>query len=493
MTNQWRLAALLSIVLAASASAHAQGAKADVNAPDALGTPALHRAVIHDDLAQVRALLSAGADAKLANRYGVTPLTLAVSHGNVEIIRLLLDAGADANAVDPAAETMLMIASRVGSLEAVHVLLDRGAVVDARDKTYQQTALMVAVRENHPAVVQLLIERGADVNARTRTGNTPQWVLPNSVPGFGHGIGIVRGGLPPRGSRQPISGSLSPLLYAARDGRLEAAKLLLAAKANINQTDANAITPLIMAIVNNRVDVARFLIEQGADIQAADWYGRTPLWAAVETRNMDVDNATFANSVDRAPLLDIIRTLLERGARVNVRMKEVPPIRRAFLRVTGSLSWVDFTGQTPFLTAALAADVDAMRLLLKHGADPHISTFAGTTPLMAAAGLNWVDISSLGSEDESIEVITTLLERGADINAVNELGETAAHGAAQRGADKIMRFLAEKGARLDVRDKQGRTPMDEAIGQADMSAEDNVRRPERKSTQALLRELLAAR
>ena len=465
MTNQWRLAALLSIVLAASASAHAQGAKADVNAPDALGTPALHRAVIHDDLAQVRALLSAGADAKLANRYGITPLTLAVSHGNVEIIRLLLDAGADANAVDPAAETMLMIASRVGSLEAVRVLLDRGAVVDARDKTYQQTALMVAVRENHPAVVQLLIERGADVNARTRTGNTPQWVLPNSVPGFGHGIGIVRGGLPPRGSRQPISGSLSPLLYAARDGRLEAAKLLLAAKANINQTDANAITPLIMAIVNNRVDVARFLIEQGADIQASDWYGRTPLWAAVETRNMDVDNATFVNSVDRAPLLDIIRTLLERGARVNVRMKEVPPIRRAFLRVTGSLSWVDFTGQTPFLTAALAADVDAMRLLLKHGADPNIGTFEGTTPLMAAAGVNWVYDQTFDEGPAArLEAVKLCHELGNDVNAVNSMGLTALMGAANRGSDDIIKFLVEKGARLDLKDKEGRSALAWAEG-----------------------------
>jgi ankyrin repeat protein len=207
-------------------------------------------------------------------------------------------------------------------------LLDRGAVVDTRDKTYQQTALMIAVRENRTDVVKLLIERGADVNAKTRTGATPGWVLPNSVPGFGHGIGIVRGGLPPRGSRQPIPGALSPLLYAARDGRLEAAKLLVAAKANIEQSDANAITPLLTAIVNNRVDVARFLIEKGADIQATDWYGRTPLWAAVETRNMDVDNATFVNSIDREPMLDVIRILLERGAKVNVRMKEVPPIRR---------------------------------------------------------------------------------------------------------------------------------------------------------------------
>jgi uncharacterized protein len=476
----WRLAILVSFLLVVPSASRAQTAavsklaeaasrhdtalvrtllsqKLDVNAPDAQGTPALHWAVRMDDVELVRLLLTAGADAKLANRYGVTPLTLAVMNGNPAIIRVLLDAGADANALDPAAETMLMIASRVGVIDAVRVLLERGAVVDTKDKTYQQTALMIAVREGHPDVVQLLISRGADVNAKTRTGATPQWVLPNSVPGFGHGIGIIRGGLPPRGSRQPIPGSLSPLLYAARDGRLEAAKLLLAANASIETPDANAITPLMMAIVNNRVDVARFLIEKGADIQATDWYGRTPLWAAVETRNMDVDNGTFANSIDREPMLDLIKILLERGAKVNVRMKEVPPIRRVFLRTTGSLSWVDFTGQTPFLTAALAADTTVMRLLLKYGADPNIGTFEGTTPLMAAAGVNWV-VNQTYDEGPAaqLEAVKLCHELGNDVNAVNSMGLTALMGAANRGSDDIIKFLVEQGAKLDLKDKEGR-------------------------------------
>jgi ankyrin repeat protein len=439
--------------------------KVDVNAADAQGTPALHWAVRVDDVDLVRLLLSAGADPKLANRYGLTPLTLAVSGGNPALIRLLLDAGADPNGVDPAAETMLMIASRVGVVDAVRALLERGAVVDARDKTYQQTALMVAVRENHSAIAEMLIERGADVNAKTRTGATPQWVLPNSVPGFGHGIGIVRGGLPPRGSRAPIPGSMSPLLYAARDGRLDIAKLLLANKANIDQTDANAITPLIMAIVNNRVDVAKLLIERGADIHAVDWYGRTPLWAAVETRNMDVDNATFVNSIDREAMLGVIRTLLERGAKVNVRMKEVPPIRRAFLRVTGSLEWVDFTGQTPFLTASRAADLTLMRLLLKYGADPNIGTFEGTTPLMAAAGVNWVYDQTFDEGPAArLEAVKLCHDLGNDVNSVNSMGLTALMGAANRGSDDIIKFLVEKGAKLDLKDKEGRTALTWAEG-----------------------------
>jgi len=358
-----------------------------------------------------------------------------------------------------------MVAARVGVLEAVDLLLGRGATVDARDETYQQTALMVAVREGHPAIVERLIERGADVNAKTRTGRTPGWVLPNSVPGFGHGVGIVRGGLPPRGSRQPIPGSLSPLLYAARDGRLEEARLLVAAGADVNQTDANQITPLIMAIVNNRLEMARFLIEQGADFRAADWYGRTPLWAAVETRNMDVDNASFDNGIDRAPFLDLIRTLLEKGVDVNARTQEVPPIRRAFLRVTGSLEWVDFTGMTPFLYAARAGDVTVMRLLLEHGADPHIPTFAGTTALMAAAGINWVfDQTYDEGPEQLLEAVKLCHELGLDVNAVNSMGLTALMGAANRGSDDILRFLVEKGARLDPTDNEGRSALTWAEG-----------------------------
>ena len=439
--------------------------KVDVNGTGRDGTPPLHYSVRVGDTGIARLLLAAGADAKLASRLGLTPLALAASNGDAAMIGLLLDAGANINELDPAGETPLMLAARVGTVDALTVLIDRGATVDALDRVYQQTALMVAVRENHPAAVQLLVNRGAQVNLKTRAGKTPNWVLPNSVPGFGHGVGIVRGGLPPRGSRAPIPGAMSALLYAARDGRLDTTRILLAAGADIEQTDANGITPLIIAITNNHPDVARFLIDRGANIRATDWYGRTPLWAAVETRNMDLDNASFVNSIDRAPFLDLIRVLLEKGADPNVRMKEVPPIRRAFLRVTGSLSWVDFTGQTPFLTAALAGDVSVMRLLLQHGADPKIPTFEGTTALMAAAGVNWVFDQTYDEGPASLlEAVKMCFDLGMDVNAVNSMGLTAAHGAANRGSDDIIRFLAEKGAKLDVKDKEGRTPLTWAEG-----------------------------
>jgi ankyrin repeat protein len=439
--------------------------KVDVNAPGTDGTPALHWFVRTSDHASARLLLDAGADARLPNRLGLTPLSVALSTGDPAMIRMLLDAGADPNQVDAAGETALMAASRVGVADAVRLLIERGATVTTKDKTYQQTALMVAVRENKPEVVKLLIEHGAQVNDKTRTGNTPNWVLPNSVPGFGHGVGIVRGGLPPRGSRAPIPGSMSPLLYAARDGRLDIVRILVDAGAEVDQTDANGITPLLIAITNNHPDVARYLIERGADIKATDWYGRTPLWAAVETRNMDVDNASFVNSVDRAPFLDLIKLLLEKGADPNVRMKEIPPIRRVFLRATGSLSWVDFTGQTPFLTAALAGDVTVMRLLLEKGADPKIPTFEGTTALMAAAGVNWVFDQTFDEGPAALlEAVKLCYDLGLDVNAVNSMGLTAMHGAANRGSDDIIKFLVEKGARVDVKDKEGRTPLTWAEG-----------------------------
>jgi ankyrin repeat protein len=439
--------------------------KVDVNLAGKDGTPALHWIVRVDDLETARLLIRAGAEATRADRYGVTPLALACANGSADMIRLLLDAGADPKSADPTGETALMIAARAGNLDAVTLLLDRGAIVDAKDPEFQQTALMIAVREDHPAIVLRLIEQHADVNARTRTGRTPPWVLPNSIPGFGHGVGIVRGGLPERGFRYLIPGSLSPLLYAARDGRIESARLLVAAGAQVNHTDANGITPLLIAITNNHIDVARFLIEQGAAIHAMDWYGRTPLWAAIETRNMDVDNGTFENGVDRAPLLELISSLLARGADPNPRIKETPPIRRQMLRVTGSLSWVDFTGQTPFLTASLAGDLAVMRLLLDWGADPYIPTFGGTTALMAAAGINWVVDQTFDEGPEALlEAVTLCDELGMDVNAVNSMGLSAVHGAANRGSDDIIQFLVQKGARLDVKDQEGRTPLTWAEG-----------------------------
>jgi ankyrin repeat protein len=257
-----------------------------------------------------------------------------------------------------------------------------------------------------------------------------------------------------------IPGAMTPLLYAARDGRVESARILIASGADVDHTDANGITPLLMAISNNHIDMARLLIDRGANVRAVDWYGRTPLWAAIELRNMDVDSSTFENGVDRGPVLDMIKLLLDKGVDVNARMKEVPPIRRQMLHVTGDLSWVDFTGQTPFLRAALAADLEVMRLLLAHGADPRITAYAGTTALMAAAGVNWVvDQTWDAGPAARLEAVKLCYDLGMDVNDANSMGITPVMGAANRGSDDIIEFLVSKGAKLDAKDKEGRTPL----------------------------------
>jgi ankyrin repeat protein len=239
----------------------------------------------------------------------------------------------------------------------------------------------------------------------------------------------------------------------------------VAAGANLQETDPNGITPLLMAIANMHADVAQFAIEQGAKVNVVDWYGRTPLWTAIETRNMDVDNGTFENGVDRPAMLALINVLLSKGADPNIQVKEVPPIRRQMLRVTGSLAWVDYTGQTPFITAALAGDNTVMQLLLDYGADPYITTFGGTTALMAAAGMNWVVDQTYDEGAKALlDAVKFCHALGMDVNAVNEMGLTAVHAAANRGSDDIIEFLVQKGARLDVKDKEGRTPLTWAEG-----------------------------
>jgi ankyrin repeat protein len=433
------------------------------------GSTALHAAVHADRLDVTDALLRAGGRADATNRYGVTPLSLAALNGNPDIIRRLLDAGVDPNAVDPAGETALMTAARTGVPAAMRVLLDRGARVDARDPEFQQTALMLAVRAGHTAAVELLLKAGASVNAQTRTGPLPAFVKPCKGTGCGsEGVGINRGGLPDRGRRAEAKGGMTPLLYAARDGHAAAARLLLAAGADVEQADVNGMRPLLMATLNNHLDVAQALLEWGADVNADDFWGRSPLWAVAEYRNLDMNNrdedSPTDNGVDRAPLLAFMRVLLDAGADVNARTREVPPSRR-WLYSLGDVSWVDFAGQTPFLRAALSADTAAMRLLLQYGADPNRATPAGTTPLMAAAGVNWVVAQTYTESPAArLAAVTLCLELGADVNATNSMGLTAVIGAANRGSNDIIELLVSRGARLDVQDKEGRTPMRWAEG-----------------------------
>jgi ankyrin repeat protein len=304
-------------------------------------------------------------------------------------------------------------------------------------------------------------------------------------------VGINRGGLPDRGRRAEAKGGMTPLLYAARDGRLAAARRLVAAGADIELADANGIRPLLTAILNDNLDVARFLLEYGADVNADDFWGRAPLWAAVEYRNLDMNNkdqdSPTDNGVDRAPILEFIKVLLDAGADVNGRTREVPPSRR-WLYSLNDVSWVDFTGQTPFLRAALSGDTATMRMLLQYGADPNLPTLAGTTPLMAAAGVNWVVAQTYTESPQArLDGVKLCLELGADVNATNSMGLTALLGAANRGSNDIIELLVDRGARLDIKDREGRTPLRWAEG-VFLAAVGAERKP---STIALLERLIA--
>jgi ankyrin repeat protein len=440
-------------------------AGADPNAAAQFGTPALHWRVEADDLAEVRRLLEAGADANRLTERGISPLSLAIVNGNPAMVKVLLEAGAKAEQLEPGGETLLMRAAEGGVREVVDLLLQHGAAVDTRE-SLGQTALMFAARAGHADIVATLLAHGADPNVATPLGRTPAFIGPNSVPGFGFGVGIIRGGVPAdRGRREPRPGGLTPLHYAARENRAEVARLLVEAGADINAREANDITPLLMAISNNGVATADYLLAHGGAVNTQDWYGRSPLWEAVNVRNLYVHNVTLKNGIDREPVLGLIKSLLAAGADVNARTKETPPFRNYLLGVTGSLEWVDFTGQTPFLTAALAGDVTVMKLLLQHGADPHIDTIHGTSPLMAASGVNWVvDQTWTEGPEQLLEAVKLCYSLGMDVNQANSMGITALHGAANRGSDDIIRFLAEHGADLTAQDNEHRSALDWAQG-----------------------------
>jgi ankyrin repeat protein len=457
--------------------------KVDVNAAQTDGMTALHWAARQNDLESVQMLLKAGAKADAATRYGVTAFYLACLNGNTAMIDAFLRAGISPNAANPGGETALMTTTRTGKLDAIRLLLDRGADVNAKEGTREQTALMWAVLENHPDAARLLIEKGAHVDAQTAV------VIPDGTTGEpqgtsgdigAHGPGIYRARAVPT-----PSGAMSPLLFAAREGNLPVARLLLDSGAKIDLPSANGTAPLVVAITNNHIELAMFLLSRGANPNHADrFWKRTPLYAAIEMRNMDFTRESPLPLPDKADPMDLIKALLAKGADPNARVNTTPV--RGFMQ--GSANWVNFDGQTAFIRAALAGDITLMRLLLEHGADPNMKTNEGSTALMAAAGVNWVVSQTYSrSNEEYLEAARLCLEKGNDVNAVNTQGFTAMHGAANRGFDDMIRLLAKHGAKLDEKDKQGRTPATFAEG-VFLAVHPPVHKP---ATLALLKELMA--
>lgn len=378
----------------------------DVNATQADGATALAWAADRGDLEAARLLLRAGARVNEANEYGATPLWLACAKGSAEMAALLLEAGADPNAALRSGETALMTAVETGSLEVVRLLLVRGANVNAAESGEGQTALMWAVAENHLGLVQALIEHKADVNARTKSGFTP-------------------------------------LRFAAQQGNLESARMLLAAGAMIVESGTamgKIPDPLLIASASGHTELSVFLTEQGADPGASDSQGFTALHYAAMRRNM----------------LPLVAALLARKASPNARLPRDAPEQ-------GGVTEMSIEGATPLFLAAAAGNGGAIRQLTAAGADPHISTKQSTTPLMVAAGLGLFENRREDAVKQSLEAVMMLVEMGADVNAVGEHGWTALHGAAYTGSNDTLEFLVKHGARMDVVDGFGQTPLSIAL------------------------------
>ncbi len=415
----------------------------DVNAAQPDGGTALLWAAYWNDDAAVDALIAAGADVNAANRSGVTALSQACINANGRMVEALLKAGADANSFQQEGQSALMTAARAGSAEAVKALLDHGAEVNAKESWRGQTALMWAAAENHPAVVQILVDHGAEVNAVSSVFDFREMkTKPGDVP-----MHFPRGGF-------------TALLFAARGGFTDCARILLDHGADIKIADPDNTSALVLAIINGHYDTAAFLVERKADPNAADSMGRAALFAAVDMRDLYSSNRPAPRDVNKTDPMDLIKMLLVHGADVNAKLTKLIPARAV-------LDFPDMMmgeGATPFLRATKSADIPLMQLLLDHGADPKVVTKGGVTALMVAAGMGHQPTVRRGAE-ERIEAMKICLAKGVDINAATDKTlNTALHAAAGQGTDDIVQFLADHGAKLDLKDNKGRTPLEVALG-----------------------------
>jgi ankyrin repeat protein len=420
------------------------GNRVDVNAVSEDGSTALLWASHWNDVPTVEALLRAGADPNLANAFRMTPLSRACTNASAALVGLLLKAGADPNAAIATGETPLMTCAGTGNAAAVRMLLARGAAVNAVEPTQHQTAVMWAAAERHADVVALLAEAGADLRAHSKKGFTA-------------------------------------LHFAAREGDIETVKRLLAAGVDVNirshadtatsgsgaayQSSLSAgSTPLLVATVRGQVPTALYLLEQGADPNVGD-AGFTPLHWAAGTWEGGVSNPVYGFSdpmsgiPDRRAKLQLVKTLLAKGANPNGRMTRRPP--------TFVGGYDDAPGATPFILASAAADVEMMQILLAAGADPSLVTNSKTTAVMAASGLNRGIGESALTEAQALAAVRFLIDLGADARGATSNGENALFGAAYRGWNTLLQLLIEKGADVNAVSKAGVTPWLAASGFGD--------------------------
>jgi len=428
---------LLSIIATVSVLSIASLRAADQAEPD--GTTPLHRAVQQDRLDDVQALLTAGANVNAKNRYGVTPLLVAATNGNAPIAQALLKAGADVRVIVPETGSILMAASRTGNPEVIRLLLGAGADVNFAEPHSGQTALMWAAAEGHSEAVKALLTGGAKVNAQAQD-------------------------------------TKMALFFAVRKGDIESVKALLAAGANVNERIAPVEMPnceickqyppgtlfnkygdsvLVIAILNANYDVADLLLDKGADPNASGTHW-APLHALIRIRNYEETQFPAPKGTGKLDSLEFAKHLLAHGANPSARSDGYTTKRSS-----GDQNYEEFKGATPFFLAAKAADLPMLNLLLAAKADYVTPIETHTTPLMVAAGIGCVTGQWIEPEHDVLETVKLLVEKlGANVNAINDRNENAVHGAACRAMDSVVQYLADKGAKLDVKNADGMTPLD---------------------------------
>jgi len=421
----------------------------DPNQRSADGTTALHWAVRNNDAMLVDRLLRAKAKPHPENRYGVTPIALACESGSAPVVERLLKAGVSANATGPYGETALHTCAYAGNTAAARVLIAAGASIDPGDSWRGQTPLMWAAAKGHPETMKALIDAGADIDARS---TMIKWERQRTDE--------------PRDKWLP-PGGWTPLLLAARESCVTCIDVLAAAGADLNIVDPEQHTALIVALLNGHFDVAGRLIDHGADLNMQDDVGQTALWAAVDAHTMPDSNRPSPTEMDdKLSAWDIVEKLVKAGAKVDVPLRQRVPYRT---KIDRGADGILGAGTTPLLRAAKTGDAKVVKLLLEHGANPLASVSRGTTAILLAANVGTSESDRTGrrkTDAGAIETIRLLMKAGADINAADGQGRTAAHGAALWGMTGVIRFLHENNVDLTRKDSRGLTPLQTALGEA---------------------------
>jgi ankyrin repeat protein len=444
---------------------------ADVNAPQGDGTTSLHWAIYQVDAPLTQALLAKGARPNVTNELGASPLGEAVKLGELGLVTMLLNAGAKANTANQDGQSLLMLAARTGSVSVAKALVQHGADVNAREGWHGQTALMWAAVGSQPEMVEYLISRHAAISVRA------------SINDWGNQITSE-----PRAQYRP-TGGLTPLLYAVRSGCQRCVAALLKAGADIGQPTPDGVTPLMSAIDNLHFDLAKDLLARGANPHVWDNWGRTALYVATDMNSLTSrGGGPTGEATDKTTALELMRLLLAAGVNPNPQLLMHRPGRGGNSgRFTDDLLTI---GATPLLRAAISFDTAAMNVLLDGGALVNLPNGMGATPLMAAAGLGVSIRDPRGSfttadvQTRSLAALEVLVKAGADVNVqltdttgrtariarpstmTDREGQTALYGPINWGWTSVVRYLLEHGARVDVSDAKGKTPVDAAAGNA---------------------------